>query len=596
MEERGGKDRGPGARLGATAAGSLPLLRADLLLVHPPAFFDFRGRRDVYFPFMGTSGDIPITPLYEVFPLGFKAMERYLGSRGFTVKILNLATLLLLHRELDLRDVLAALEVKVLGIDLHWLVHAQGALAVAACVKRQRPDLPVLFGGISATYYAEELIRLPSVDLVLRGYDTLEPMTELMRAGGRSGDDLSRVPNLLWKERDGAIRDNGLLHLPPALAGGIDWGTAPPDPGGLNAVRELLSNQNAGCAYDCGWCGGGRSAFKRLYGTDRSLVRKADPELECELDSFSLRPQIETHHLYVEGAYNESPRRLELIFDSVERAGLNSVNYSLFQLPSDERIRRMVRASKRSIITLSPQSHDLRVAKLAGRGVFTNEELERWIDRALELGIAKVDLWYFIGMPEQDETSVLGTIDHCKKILSRFPKGTVYPMICPMMPFLDVGSAFFEQPERHGYRTFYRTLEEHRAGAERPSLIDRLNYETRWMSRAEIVSLGYRAIRELMAAKADVGLFPPSRVEAFNRRLDDALALTLEVRDADAIPDPAARSRRLEGLGNEVLRRNEETLYGGVIDQVYPVKHAIGSRWFDELGWDPELPVKIGES
>ena len=45
--------------------GALPALSADLVLMHAPAFFDFRERRDIYFPFLGTSGDVPITPLYE---------------------------------------------------------------------------------------------------------------------------------------------------------------------------------------------------------------------------------------------------------------------------------------------------------------------------------------------------------------------------------------------------------------------------------------------------------------------------------------------------------------------------------------------------
>ncbi len=42
--------------------------------------FEFRGRRDIYFPFLGTSGDVPITPLYEYFPVGFKTLQRFLGE------------------------------------------------------------------------------------------------------------------------------------------------------------------------------------------------------------------------------------------------------------------------------------------------------------------------------------------------------------------------------------------------------------------------------------------------------------------------------------------------------------------------------------
>jgi hypothetical protein len=32
-------------------AARFPTVRADLMLVHPPAFFDFRDRSDIYFPY-----------------------------------------------------------------------------------------------------------------------------------------------------------------------------------------------------------------------------------------------------------------------------------------------------------------------------------------------------------------------------------------------------------------------------------------------------------------------------------------------------------------------------------------------------------------
>src|SRR5688572_8563560 len=72
-----------------------PARRVDLLLIHAPAFFDFRDRDDIYFPYLSTSGDVPITPLYEYFPIGFKSLQRYLSDRGWEVAIVNLATVLL---------------------------------------------------------------------------------------------------------------------------------------------------------------------------------------------------------------------------------------------------------------------------------------------------------------------------------------------------------------------------------------------------------------------------------------------------------------------------------------------------------------------
>src|SRR3569623_2678163 len=80
---------------------ALPPLQADLLLIHAPAIFEFRNRRALYFPFLGTSGDVPITPLYEYFPVGFRSLQRYLGARGHDVKIINLSTLLLCYPALE---------------------------------------------------------------------------------------------------------------------------------------------------------------------------------------------------------------------------------------------------------------------------------------------------------------------------------------------------------------------------------------------------------------------------------------------------------------------------------------------------------------
>jgi clorobiocin biosynthesis protein CloN6 len=246
----------------------------------------------------------------------------------------------------------------------------------------------------------------------------------------------------------------------------------------------------------------------------------------------------------------------------------------------------MAQANRRTSITLSPESHDLRVAKLAGRGVYTNDEMEAWIERALYYGINQIDVWYFIGMCEQDESSVWGSVEYCQRLLERFRGKNVNPMICPMIPFLDPASEFFEHPEKHGYRIFYRSLEEHRRGMERASLINRINYETRWLSRSELVTVGFNAVRALMEAKAEVRALPRSIVRDYVAKIDDALEMIRVVHDADCIADPATRSRELNQLGDEIVRRNRMIFETGVINQAFPINRKIGGRWFDELGWD----------
>lgn len=576
---------------------TLPKLHADLLLLHAPAVFEFRGRRDIYFPFLGTSGDVPITPLYEYFPVGFKTLQRFLGARGHGVKILNLSSLFLQYPDLRLEDVAEAIDAKVIGIDLHWMVHVQGALAVAERLHALRPDIPIVFGGISSTYFAQELVRYPFIAMVMRGYDTHAPMDVLLETV-REGGDLARVPNLLWKDRSGAVVDNGFVHKPATLACGIDWTTAP-QPAASNKlpILEMLSTQNAGCAYNCGWCGGSRDAFRRVFQKQRTMVRKPVDEISFEMGSVQEVPGRDRYHFYAVGSYNETKEGMDFFLDRVAESGLKSISYEQFHLTPADVLAKMARSNPRTSITLSPESHDPHVARLAGRGVYTNDEMEAWIPRALDAGIQQIDIWYFVGMPEQDARSVDGTVEYCERLLAKFPRARVNPMICPMIPFLDPASTFFEEPERHGYEVFHRSAEQHRRGMERASIVNRINYQTKWLSRQQLVEVGFDAVRRLMVAKGDAGRLPRSWVESYAAKVDDAIAFNRVVLAADDLAAPDDRRRALAELGDEILRRNDALFRGGVANQAFPLAREIGGRWFDELGWTPsELAARSAKA
>ncbi|NUP06985.1 MAG: radical SAM protein [Polyangiaceae bacterium] len=570
-------------------------LRSDLLLVHAPAVFEFRGRRDIYFPFLGTSGDVPITPLYEYFPVGFKTLQRFLGDRGHDVKLLNLASLLVRYPHLDIQRIFEALDTKVVGIDLHWMIHVQGALEIAERLKAARPDIAILFGGISSTYYADELIRYPFVDMVMRGYDTHEPLDALLRAMD-AGTDLGRVPNLLYKE-NGAVKDGGFSYKPDSFACGIDWSQQPraPKTKGL-PIREILSTQNAGCAYNCPWCGGSRDAFRRIFGKKRAMARKPDEEIRFEIDTMKRLDGVSGYHFYSVGSYNESASRLGSFLDELAGTQLKSVSFEQFHLTPPDVLDQMVKLPSKVSITLSPESHDPHIAKLSGRGVYTNEEMEGWIEEALGKGIHSIDVWYFVGMPEQTEKSVMETIDYASHLLQKFKGLAVNPMVCPMIPFLDPASNIFEDPASYGYRVFYRTAEEHRRGMERASIIHRMNYETKWLPREQLVRTGYLAIRRLMQEKANSGMLPGGAVNRYNEKIDDALRFVAAVHEADSVADPSDRAKALASLGDEIERRNHAVLFAGVANQALPINRQIGGRWFDELGWDPEeLDRTVGD-
>lgn len=572
---------------------TLPTVHADMLFMHAPAVFDFRDRTDIYFPYLSTSGDVPITPLYEYFPLGFKSLQRILSENGYKVELLNLSSLLLKYPQIDVASLFRALDVRILGIDLHWMIHVQGSLAVAELFKRIHPDTAVIFGGISSTYFAHELIGYPFIDMVMRGYDTHQPMTQLL---GALGDEpqMHKVPNLFWKNKQGEIVDNGYSHISSTLSCGIDWSTIPTQQssGASLPIQEVIATQNAGCAYNCGWCGGSRDAYLRINQLDhhmKSTIHKPLEETAYEFRTMAQIPGKENYHFYTVNSYSETNSRFDFFMDQVAEANFKSVSYEQFKLTPDDVLKKMAATNSRTSITLSPESHDIRVAKEAGRGAYTPAEMEEWIAKALDYGIYQIDIWYFVGMPKQDKQSVEDTLDYCDRLLKRFEGQRIYPYICPMIPFLDPGSTFFEQPERHGYRLFYRTVEEHRQGMTRASVINRINYETNWLSRADLVHVGFGAVRRLAELKTKYGIYPRGVGNSVCRRIDDALTFTDVVHEIDCLPDPQVRQRELACIGDEILRRNQDVFRPGVANQAFPVKREIGGRWFDELLWDQEI-------
>ena len=100
---------------------------------------------------------VPSTPVFDMYPLGFSTMMAHMENAGYSVRIANLAARMVRSSRFDPDSLIAALDAKMVGIDLHWLPHAHGALEVAQRVKHYHPDVPVILGGYSATYFHKEL-------------------------------------------------------------------------------------------------------------------------------------------------------------------------------------------------------------------------------------------------------------------------------------------------------------------------------------------------------------------------------------------------------------------------------------------------------
>ena len=191
----------------------------------------------------------------------------------------------------------------------------------------------------------------------------------------------------------------------------------------------------------------------------------------------------------------------------------------------------MSQCSPNFCLEISPESHDPEVRKAEGRH-YSNEELERTLGDALDVGCGRLDVFFMIGVSRQTPQSALDTVDYCGYLLDKF-KGDkrLYLFIAPLAPFLDPGSLAFEQPEKHGYHVLCHTLEEHRQALAQPSWKYSLNYETDWMTRQQIVDTTYEAMTRLNRLKAKYGIISEQMTQAENKRLEAAREMAQRIDD-----------------------------------------------------------------
>lgn len=509
----------------------------DLVLLHAPSVYDFRRNVTAYGPI---SEVIPSTPIFEMYPLGFVSLAGYLEQNGYHVRILNLAVKMLRDEQLDVEGLIRRLEPEAFGLDLHWLVHAQGSLEVAKLIKKHHPNTPTILGGLSATYFHEEIMACsPQIDYILMGDSTEDPLLRLMDCL-EVNKPPADVPNLAWRDHDGRPHVNPFTYVPESL-----------DDLTLNyedivrlaiRYRDLAGNLPfeswldypwaalltcKGCVHDCLTCGGSRSAFKRFYNRARPAF-KSPEKLVAEMKVIE---EYIRGPIFLLGDPRQGGRDfVSSLFREMRRESVdNQVTLELFTPATREFIVDLAGSCPSFNLEISPESHDEEVRRLQGRD-YTNTALEKMLDDALVLGCQKIDVFFMIGLPKQTPSLVADTVEYCGLLLERFGKnGNLYPFIAPLSPFLDPGSQAFENPAQHGFIRFFSTLEEHAHALQQPSWTYVLNYETRWMTREHLVDVTYQSLSSLTELRRRYGLLDEEKARrilegtALSRRLTESI-------------------------------------------------------------------------
>jgi len=566
--------------------GLRDVTRTDLTLLHAPSVYDFRKRTMM----MGPIADaVPSTDEFEMYPVGLTSIATYLGRNHYNVRIVNLAYRMLRDPGFDVAKRLGRMHSVMFGIDLHWLPHANGALAIGELVKKLHPESYVLYGGLSSSYYHRELVRYPFVDFVLRGDSTEEPCRQLLSAL-RRGAPLDTVENLTWKRQSGEAVVNPLTFVP----GNIDYVNVPDYLYAVMTVFKYRSLEDIapyarwlkhpttmllgarGCSFDCSVCGGSASAYREICLRSQPAYRSPEKLVSDirAIRTFSRSPIMLIHDPRIGGI-----GRAERFFELLKKEDVsNEMVFELFS-PAGEEFFQMVQRSvpRWSLeISIETPSEELRRRDRLKFPV-SNTLVERTITGALSHGCNRLDLFFMVGLPHQTYEDVMSVAPYCEHLLELNSDRRLRFFVSPLGPFLDPGCEAFEDPVL-GCRSFYRSLEEHRRALLLQTWRSILSYETDAMTRDQIIDASYDVAAALNELKFRHGLIEPSTYRWVASQQKTAKEVLRKVEAAVLLP---------EGEREKVIGEIESKIEGAKMDTLFSKR---------ELDWPSDEGLRIGGS
>jgi len=383
---------------------------------------------------------------------------------------------------IDLDKIIAENQPAIIGLSLHWHFQSYDVIETAKEIKRSHPEVAVLLGGFTASYFAEEILRsFECIDFIIRG-DAEVPLVELLEQH-RSGKDYEQVPNLAFR-RDEAPALNPISYVADAkMLDSIsftdftlmkDWPVFVEsfsryfslDGISLDLQKSIFGWKRfypvllgRGCKWNCSYCGGSFEAQKIINNRTTVCMRSVDSVLASlqdvqrfGFDSTSLAldplPCAEAEEFYL------------ALFDGIQRLGISlSFEVERYTLPSRDFLRGFHKALPGdSFVTLSPNSHSEEIRKKNGLHRYSNQELEDCLGVMDEEGV-NCALFFTCGLPFENKEDLEGMAQYQRELRKRFKRvqcKTSMIEIEPGSPMSRDCKAYGIEPERTTFEDYYR--------------------------------------------------------------------------------------------------------------------------------------------
>ncbi len=422
----------------------------DFLFIHPPVSFDNKK--------IVLDADVAYTHQFVSIPVGIFNMSENLTYHGYKVKIANLGEELVRPTNTKTADMilfewLKMYNPKIVGIDLHWWVHSSGALSTAQIVKKINPKIKTMVGGITSSYYAEEIVsKFNYIDFVLKG-ECDDAIVQFTAEILRDLPELSIINNLVYKNDSGIISNEVKIPEIDEKFNITRYDLLLKKPY-VNADRAIIPITR-GCCYSCSYCAASKESFKGIMKRESFKILKPKTVISIIKNNVSFGRK----NIYLYGDIRNMGRKgLLEFFKLLNESYISNIHIVLefFKPAPADYIQLWVDWAKRSNstleVTFSPDSGNYEVRKSAGR-TYSNEEIIDFC-KLLNSFTIPMSVYFLLGLPFETKETILETLKLSENIIqifsNKFTKGDLRHEIIgyELMQIPDIGSQVFLNNEK----------------------------------------------------------------------------------------------------------------------------------------------------
>ena len=415
-------------------------------------------------------------------PMGILGLADYLVKNQRSARIIHLVVEQQQSGGLDFDKIIAENQPAIVGLDLHWHFQSYDVIEVARKIKLAHPEVAVLLGGLTASIFAEEILRdYPFIDFVIRG-DAEIPLLQLVQHF-ESDKTYSEVPNLAYRQganvtlnpttyvADSAMLDSlcftdfTLMKDYPCFVKSFSQYTHIPGLSGpfqrrfFDRRKEYQVYIGRGCVYDCSYCGGSNQAHNLIGGRKGVATRSVNSVVSSIRDL--ARFGFDSACLVVDSfPLAEADDYCIAILEELKRLNI-TLNIELDRnlLPSPrflESFRGL--AGKDSFLTISLYTQNEQLRRKNGFYRYSNQDIEQSLAAMEELGVNSL-LGFTSGLPFETREDMENMAVYQRQLRKKFKRIRLKTNMIEIEPGSNMSrnpSKYGILPERSTFADYYR--------------------------------------------------------------------------------------------------------------------------------------------